>query len=393
MSDKRAIKVVILLGLVSLFADVTYEGSRGILGPFLHSLGASATVVGLTSGLGELIGYGLRLVFGYIADKTKKYWAMTILGYLINLIAVPLLAFAKRWEVVSGLVIAERFGKAIRTPARDTIISYASSKIGYGRGFGLHEAIDQIGAIIGPLIVAWVIHLAGSYSLAFLSLGIPAILSVVTLLLTIAIYPKPEVLEDRTEKIDQGVKRLSKIFYFFLLFSMLTICGYPHFQIISYHLKRIQIVSDEVISSLYALAMATDVLTALIIGRVFDKFKLKTLFIIPLFGIPVPILIFIWENLISAIVGVALWGVVMGLYETILKATVAVIIPAQNRSLAYGIFHSLFGIAWFTGGAVIGWLYETSIVSLFAFSIGLQILSLICSVYLFLLTIRQAKNQ
>ena len=169
---RKAFKVVIFLGLVSLFADITYEGARGVIGPFLFTLGASATIVGLVSGLGELIGYGFRLISGYVADKTKRYWAITIVGYFINLIAVPLLAFAGSWEIASVLIVAERFGKAIRTPARDTILSYASSSIGYGKGFGLHEAIDQIGAIVGPLLVAGVIYSSKSYSLAFLSLGL-----------------------------------------------------------------------------------------------------------------------------------------------------------------------------------------------------------------------------
>ncbi|CUT02619.1 Major Facilitator Superfamily protein [Candidatus Kryptonium thompsonii] len=183
---RKAFKVVIFLGLVSLFADITYEGARGVIGPFLFTLGASATIVGLVSGLGELIGYGFRLISGYVADKTKRYWAITIVGYFINLIAVPLLAFAGSWEIASVLIVAERFGKAIRTPARDTILSYASSSIGYGKGFGLHEAIDQIGAIVGPLLVAGVIYSSKSYSLAFLSLGIPAVLSLLMLFITMA---------------------------------------------------------------------------------------------------------------------------------------------------------------------------------------------------------------
>lgn len=374
---RRAFKVVILLGFVSLFADITYEGARGIIGPFLYSLGASATMVGIISGLGELVGYGLRLIFGYIADKTKKYWTITTVGYLINLMAVPSLAFAERWEIASGLVIAERLGKAIRTPARDTIISHTSSNIGYGKGFGLHEAIDQVGAIIGPLIVAGIIHLGKHYSMAFLSLGIPAILSIVMLSITMIIYPKPENLE--IQNIISDNKKLNKTFYIFLLFSTSTICGYPHFQIVSYHLKKQQIAPDEVISSLFALAMATDVLTALTFGRIFDKFKLKTLFIIPILTIPIPIFVFAWRNSTLAIAGIALWGIVMGLYETAMKAAVAVIVTPQKRGLAYGIFHSLFGAAWFTGGLAIGWLYETSNLYLIAFSIGLQAISLICS--------------
>ncbi len=377
---RRAFKVVILLGFVSLFADITYEGSRGILGPFLFTLGASATAVGLISGLGELVGYGFRLISGYVVDKTKKHWFITVAGYLINLVAVPLLAFAGSWEIASILIIAERFGKAVRTPARDTILSYASSNIGYGKGFGLHEALDQIGAVVGPLVVAGVIYSSKSYALAFLSLGIPAILSLLTLFTTVAIYPKPELLE--TESTGSSDKKFGKTFYLYLLFSMLTICGYPHFQIISYHFKKIQIMPDEIIPSLFALAMAIDAVTALIVGGLFDRFKLKVLFLIPIFAMPVSIFAFVWGNLILVIIGVILWGVVMGFQETVMKSAIAIIVPFQRRGLAYGIFHSLFGVAWFVGGLAIGWLYEVSIVYLIIFSIGLQVLSLVCFVYL-----------
>lgn len=377
---RRAFKVVVLLGFVSLFADITYEGSRGILGPFLFTLGASATIVGLVSGLGELIGYGFRLISGYVADKTRRYWAITIAGYFINLVAVPLLAFAGNLEIASLLIIAERFGKAVRTPARDTILSYASSNIGYGKGFGLHEALDQIGAIIGPLFVAGAIYSSKSYSLAFLSLGIPAVLSLLMLFTTVAIYPKPEVLEAKI--IDSNNKKFGKTFYLYLLFSALTICGYPHFQIISYHFKKIQLMSDEIIPSLFALAMAVDAITALIIGGLFDRFKLKILFLVPLFAIPISIFAFVWWNLITVVVSVILWGVVMGFHETVMKSAIAVIVPVEKRGLAYGIFHSLFGVAWFIGGLVIGRLYEISIIYLIAFSVGLQALSLICFVWL-----------
>ncbi len=376
----KALKVIVLLGFVSLFADITYEGARGITGPFLFTLGASATVVGLAGGLGEFIGYGFRLVSGYVADKTREYWTIAVAGYLINLLAVPLLAFAGNWEIALALIIAERFGKAIRTPARDTILSYASSNIGYGRGFGLHEALDQIGAIIGPLVVSAVIYTSKSYPNAFLWLGIPAILSLLTLFATVTIYPKPETL--KVESDEPSDIKFDKAFYLYVLFSMLTVCGYPHFQIISYHFKKVQIVSDEIIPILFALAMGIDAITALLIGGLFDRFKLKLLFFIPLFSIPIPILAFLGREAFLVVVAVVLWGIVMGFQETIMKSAIAQITPVGKRGSAFGIFHGLFGFAWLVGNFALGKLYEISIVYLIAFSIGFQILSLICFVYL-----------
>ena len=163
ISKGTALKFVVLLGVVSLFADMTYEGARSITGPYLAILGASATAVGIVAGFGELIGYALRLVSGYISDRTGKYWTVTLFGYFINLLAVPLLALAGSWEVAAFLMITERMGKAIRNPSRDAMLSHATQSIGRGWGFGLHEAMDQIGAILGPLIVATVLYLNGGF--------------------------------------------------------------------------------------------------------------------------------------------------------------------------------------------------------------------------------------
>src|SRR6266496_1831603 len=177
-----ALKFVVLLGVVSLFADMTYEGARSITGPHRAVLGASATVVGLVAGFGELIGYGLRLVSGYLSDRTGRYWAITLVGYAVNMLAVPLLALAGNWEIAALLIIAERTGKAIRTPARDAMLAHATTEMGRGWGFGLHEAMDQTGALIGPLLVALVLHGTGSYRNSFAMLLAPAVLSLGVLL-------------------------------------------------------------------------------------------------------------------------------------------------------------------------------------------------------------------
>ncbi len=375
MAKNKALLIITLLGLVSLFADVTYEGARGITGPFLYALGAGAGIVGLVSGLGELFGYGFRIVSGYITDRTKKYWTITIVGYFINLVSVPLLAFAGRWEIASILIVAERFGKAVRTPARDTILSYASSKIGFGKGFGLHEALDQIGAIAGPLIVAGAISVTQNFSNAFLILGIPAAISIILLLTTSVIYPGPESFETKDKK--QITNNFNKTFYLYLLFSALTICGFPHFQILSFHFKKIQLVSNEVIPLLFAFAMGVDAIVALIIGPIFDRFKLNVLFLIPFASAPICALAFAFDKILPVMFSIFLWGSTLGLQETIMKSAIAQIIPPEKRAQAYGIFHGLYGVAWFVGSFIMGLLYEVSIYLLITFSILLQVLSFI----------------
>ena len=121
--------------MVSLLADITYEGARSITGPYLAILGANAAVVGFVAGFGELVGYGLRLVSGYLADRTGKYWTITIVGYAINLLAVPLLALADQWWLAALLIIIERMGKGMRVPSRDAMLSHAGHRMGMGWAF------------------------------------------------------------------------------------------------------------------------------------------------------------------------------------------------------------------------------------------------------------------
>ena len=194
-SKAHALKFIILLGIVSLFADITYEGARSINGPYLALLGASATTVGIVAGFGELIGHSLRLVSGYISDKIGRYWAITLFGYTLNMLAVPALALAGRWEIAAVLMITERIGKAIRTPARDAMLSHATREIGRGKGFGLHEALDQIGAVLGPLIVSGVLYFKGGYRTSFVTLLIPAIMAISVLMTARWLYPQPRNLE------------------------------------------------------------------------------------------------------------------------------------------------------------------------------------------------------
>lgn len=188
ITKTTALKFVVLLGVVSLFADMTYEAARSITGPYLALLGASGTIVGIVAGFGELVGYALRLVSGIVADKTGKYWSITVVGYAINMIAVPLLALAGRWELAAFFIVAERLGKAIRTPARDAMLSHATAEMGRGWGFGLHEALDQVGAMLGPLIVATVLYFNGSYQAGFAVLAIPAVLALSVLIAALYQY-------------------------------------------------------------------------------------------------------------------------------------------------------------------------------------------------------------
>jgi len=204
LNQAGAWQFIILVGVVSLFSDMTYEGARSISGPFLGSLQASATVVGVVAGLGEFIGYALRLASGYLTDRLGKYWLITFWGYAVNLFAVPLLALAGSWEMAALLLLLERLGKAIRTPARDAMLSHAAAEVGRGRGFGFHEAMDQVGAVLGPLIIAVVLYFQGGYRTGFAVLLGPALLALVVIIIAARLYPHPQHLELGVPRLETG---------------------------------------------------------------------------------------------------------------------------------------------------------------------------------------------
>jgi len=373
ISKKTALRFVILLGFVSLLADVTYEGARSITGPFLAILGASATVVGITAGFGELVGYGLRFVSGYITDKTGKYWTITIIGYFLNLLAVPFLALAGRWDIAAVLIITERLGKSIRTPARDAMLSHATKEMGRGWGFGLHEAMDQIGAMLGPIIVAIVLYLKQGYRVGFLILFIPAILALAVLFLCRFLYPRPSELEPVTPKFQ--AKGFSPAFWFYLLAVALIGAGYADFPLVAYHFKKISLVSDNWIPIFYAIAMGVDAIAALIFGRFFDRFGASVLItaaIISSFFAP---LVFL-GNFYFALLGIIVWGIGMGAQESVMRAAVAELVTSDRRATAYGIFNAGYGVFWFLGSALMGMLYDFSMISLIIFSITAQLISI-----------------
>jgi len=258
IAKSSALRFVILIGVVSLFADMTYEGARSITGPYLALLGASGTIVGVVAGFGELIGYGLRLVSGYVSDRTGRYWSITFFGYLMNMLAVPLLALAGSWQLAAILIIAERAGKAIRNPPRDAMLSHATKEMGRGWGFGLHEALDQIGAVLGPLIVTAVLYFKGSYRTGFAVLLIPALLALSVLLVTRLFYPRPRDLEAVLP--DLETKDFPQKFWIYLAAASLIGAGYVDFPLIAYHFEKAFVVSDDWIPVFYAVAMGVDAL-------------------------------------------------------------------------------------------------------------------------------------
>ncbi|MBS0325811.1 MAG: MFS transporter, partial [Proteobacteria bacterium] len=253
--SRRAFRFVLLLGAVSLFADCTYEGSRSILGPFLATLRATGFVVGVVTGFGELVGYSLRLVSGRVADVTGRYWPITITGYIVQMASVPALAFAGSWPEAAALIVLERAGKAIRNPPRDVMLSYAGREMGgYGWVFGLHEGLDQLGAMFGPLAVAAVLAHRGSYPLAFGVLAVPATINLVLVFTARTLYPRPRDLDSVHPEVSPA--GMPRAFWVYLVGAALVAAGFADYPILAFHLTRTGVAPGEAVAVFYAVAMA-----------------------------------------------------------------------------------------------------------------------------------------
>lgn len=372
-SSRTALRFVVLIGIVSLFADMTYEGARGITEPYLAALGASATLVGIVAGFGELVGYVLRLASGYLADRTQRYWLITIIGYAVNLLAVPALALAGHWPSAAFLMILERTGKAIRNPARDAMLSHATAEMGRGWGFGLHEALDQTGATVGPLLVAGVLYFKDGYRTAFAVLLIPALLALATLVLARALYPKPQSLETITPKLEP--KGFGRDYWVYLAAVSCIALGYADYPLIAYHFEKTAGIPTDWTAVFYAAAMAVDGLAALLFGYWYDRKGVAVLMIAALSSSVFAPLVFL-GGFSTVLAGTVLWGIGMGAQESIMRAAVAAMTPMDRRGTAYGLFNLGFGLFWFVGSALMGFLYDLSLAALIGFSMAIQWISI-----------------
>lgn len=376
---KPALAFILLMGIVSMFSDMTHEGAKSIYGVYLSLAGASAATIGFAAGLGELVGYSFRLVAGFIADRKKNYWTMTIIGYLFNMGAIPALALIPEngWIYACALIILERMGKAIRHPAKNTLVSFAAGQVGHGKSFAIQEFLDQLGAFLGPVILFVTLYLHkgedtfSTYALCFAILGIPAVLTMITLLMARNRYPAPELFDVDAEQ--QSRRHLRRSFVLYTAGTCLLALGFADFPLITMHVFRQQMVPSDILPLLYAGAMLADAFAALFFGWWFDKWGIRVLMVSTAISALFAVFIFSFNALYAAIIGIIMWGIGMGAQESILKSVVSVIVPKDNRATGFGIFQTAFGIFWFLGSWLMGALYDIDPNWLVLFSVTMQL--------------------
>lgn len=361
---RSALRFIVCLGVVSLFADMTYEGARSVLGPFLETLHANAAEVGFIAGFGEMLAAGLRFFSGRFADRSRAYWTLTITGYAMTVVAVPLLALAFNFPVAALLIVAERTGKSLRGPARDVLLSGATAEVGHGWGFGLHTAMDQTGAVLGPLFVAAVVARYHHYAPALLRLALPGAATLLALFAARLLFPHGAAVAAPAPA--PAACRLPRVFRVYTVAAGLLACGFVDFALLAFHWQQAGIVRPSAIPLLYAAAMGMDGLTALFFGRLFDRIGVAVLAVATLLAVAALPLGFL-GGFGGAVGSVLCWGTAMGAQDACLRAGVARVVSMHKRGRAFGIFNAAYGIMWFAGSAAMGALYGLSPTALVAF--------------------------
>jgi MFS family permease len=336
----------------------------------------------------------MRYVFGRLTDRTKKYWPMTIIGYLLDIIAVPALALVGEngWIMACVLLVIQRMGKAIKKPAKDTILSFAASQEGAGKSFGLQEFLDQIGAFLGPVLlyIVMLFRTEGTtfriYSAGLAFLAIPGAITIILLFVTKHKFPDPEHFEPEPK--EYVPFKIKKEFVLYIAGICLFAFGFIDYSIIIMHVSKTfdglasglsetsSIVNGGTIPLLYAGAMLVDAVAALFFGHLYDKKGVKALVLSTIISAPFAWFVFAFDSIPMVLLGIGLWGVGMGAQESILKAVVTDMVPKTSRATGYGIFECSFGIFWFLGSWLLGTLYDISIPVMIAVSLAAQLVAI-----------------
>lgn len=385
-----AVTVIIIFGIISMLGDAVYETARSANSQYLNLLTISAAQVGLVFGIGEFLGYFLRLIAGVLSDKSGRHWLFMFLGYGM-LLVVPLIGFTMNWNILVVLILMERIGKALRNPAKDTILSgIAENQVGVGFAFGLQEALDQMGAFIGPLIFTAVFYFSGKNGIDQYQLGYQLLFIPFVILMLFLIYAYRRIKRDNlipaVKVKEYHSEHLKPIFWIYTAFTFFCTLGFVNFSIVGYHLKANNLMSDGNITLVYSIAMIVDAATALLVGKAYDRIKIKTgmrtggilvLMAIPVITILLPILT-LSNSTTFIIIGMIVFGIVMGTHETVMRSAIADITPFQKRGTGYGVFNTSYGLALLGGAALMGLLYDMNKIGIIiAFTCATELIAVI----------------
>jgi MFS family permease len=372
---RTAFAFVVTMGIVNLFADMTYEGGTGLNGPFLALLGASGAAVSMVAGFGEFLGYALRPVSGWLADRTGRWWPITFTGYVINLLAVPAMALAGSWRTAAALVVLERVGRAIRKPAVEAMLSYSATTLGRGWVYALNTALDETGATLGPLLVALALWrgrsgILGPYRMAYALLFVPALLTLVALLRARRGFPVPADLE-RGRARAAGAVGFTRRYWVTMIAAACFGAGLMSFEFISYHLSERGRIQGAWIPVALALATVAGIIASLVLGRLYDRAGAVVVAAAMAAAALFSPMVFLGGTGL-ALAGLLLWGLGYAVQDTLLKAVVAGMLPEGRRGLAFGLFYTGYGGGWLVGSIATGLLYRQSVAGVVAFSVLAQ---------------------
>jgi len=368
-----AFRFVILIGIVNLFADITYEGGATINGPFLGLLGASGAAISIIAGLGEFLGYALRPVAGYIADSTKKYWIITFVGYVINLLAVPAMALASNYYIAALLIIAERIGRALRKPTIESMLSYTTTKLGKGWVYALNTALDETGATLGPVLIAVFLFFKFDYKESYALLLISSALSIIILVIARLSFPVPASLEKKST--DTGKTKFEAAYWIYMSAGAIFAAGLLSYELISFHFVKHNIMSIHWIPLALAFATLCGIGANLLLGKLYDNFGAKIIVAAVILSALFSPLAFLGDFTL-VLVAMPLLGIGYAVQDTLLKAVVAGLLPAGKRSVAFGNFYAGYGCGWLVGSIISGLLYQYSLLGLALFTMSIQLASL-----------------
>jgi MFS family permease len=364
-----ALRFVVTMGIVNLFADLTYEGGGSINGPFLGTLGASAAAIGIIAGAGEFLGYALRVVSGIVADRRGKLWTITFVGYTINLLAVPAMALANHWMVAAALVMTERIGRAIRKPTVEAMLSYSTGQLGKGWAYALNTALDETGAMLGPLAVALVLFVGGGYRTGYAVLLGSAALAIIALVVARRTFPVPARLEQaRTTRPD----RFGRAYWLYMAAGACFAAGLLSFELVTFHLAKSRIVATSWIPVLLALSTGLGVVASLALGKLFDRFGTVVVVAAVAASAAFPPLAFAGDRVLL-VLSMLPWGIAYATQDTLFKAIVAGLLPEDRRNLAFGLFYAGYGVGWLIGSTTTGVLYDHSRLAVVVFCVVAQL--------------------